>query len=178
MAETATIARPYAEAVFRLADDAGKLAEWSAMLGNLSAVAADGNVRGAINDPNLSPAKVSGLFISILAGTLTGEAENLVRVLAENRRLEVLPEIRTQFEALRNERERVVDADIYTAFELDDSQIAQLVAGLEHKTGRKVKARVELAKDLIGGVRIVIGDKVIDASARAQLAALESALKA
>ncbi len=178
MAETATIARPYAEAVFRLADEASKLADWSAMLANLSAVAADEGVRAAINDPNLSPGNVAGLFIAILAGTLTGEAENFVRVLAENRRLEVLPEIRTQYEALRNERESVVDADIYTAFELDDSQVAQLVAGLERKTGRKVKAHVALAKELIGGVRIVVGDKVIDASARAQLAALESALKA
>ena len=84
MAETATIARPYAEAVFRLADDAGKLADWSAVLGNLAAVAADQEVRAAINDPNLSPTKVAGLFIAILAGRLTGEAENFVRVLAEN----------------------------------------------------------------------------------------------
>jgi F-type H+-transporting ATPase subunit delta len=178
MAETATIARPYAEAVFRLADGAGKLADWSVMLADLSGVASDANVRAAINDPNLSPAKVAGLFISILGGRLTGEAENFVRVLAENRRLEVLPEIRTQYEALRNERESVIDAEIYTAFELDDTQIAELVAGLERKTGRKVKAHVELEKELIGGVKIVIGDKVIDASARAQLAALESALKA
>jgi len=178
MAETATIARPYAEAVFRLADDAGRLADWSAMLGNLAAVAADSGVRSAIKDPNLSPAKVAGLFIAVLAGRLSGEAENFVRVLAENRRLEVLPEICVQYEALRNERESVVDADIYTAFELDNSQVAQLVGGLERKTGRKVKARVQLDKELIGGVKIVIGDKVIDASARAQLAALESALKA
>jgi F-type H+-transporting ATPase subunit delta len=176
--ETATIARPYAEAAFRLADEAGKLADWSAMLGNLAAVAADREVHAAMTDPNLSPEKVAGLFIAILAGKLSGEAENFVRVLAENRRLEVLPEIRTQYEALRNERENVVDADIYTAFELDDSQVAQLVTGLERKTGRKVKARVQLEKELIGGVKIVIGDKVIDASARAQLAALESALKA
>ena len=101
-----------------------------------------------------------------------------MRVLAQNRRLEVLPEIRVLYETLRNERENVVDADIYTAFALDDSQIAQLVAGLERKTGRKVQARIQLDKELIGGVKIVIGDKVIDASARAQLAALESALKA
>ena len=178
MAEIATIARPYAEAVFRLADGAGKLADWSGMLGNLAAVAADNEVRAAINDPNLSPANVAGVFIAILAGRLSGEAENFVRVLAENRRLEILPEIRTQYEALRNERENVVDADIYTAFELDDLQIAELVAGLEHKTGRKVTAQVQLDKELIGGVKIVIGDRVIDASARAQLAALESALKA
>ena len=72
----------------------------------------------------------------------------------------------------------MVDADIFTAFELDDTQIAQLVTGLERKTGRKVKAQVQLDKELIGGVKVVIGDQVIDASARAQLAALESALKA
>ena len=178
MAETATIARPYAEAVFRLADDGGKLAEWSSMLGDLAAVASDGNVRVAINDPKQSPARVAGLFISILTGRLSGDGENLVRVLAENRRLEVLPEIRSQYESLRNERENVVDAEIYSAFELDDTQVAQLVAGLERKTGHKVMARVELDKELLGGVKIVIGDKVIDASARGQLAALESALKA
>jgi len=178
MAETATIARPYAEAVFKLADDGGKLAEWSTMLGDLAAVAGDETMHVAINDPNLSPAKVAGLFISILTGRLSGDGENLVRVLAENRRLEVLPEIRIQYEALRNERENILDADIYSAFELDDSQVAEIVAGLERKTGHKVKAHVELDKELLGGVKIVIGDKVIDASARGQLAALESALKA
>ena len=178
MAEAATIARPYAEAVFELADDAGKLGEWSTMLGDLAAVAGDDSVRVAINDPNLSTAKIAGLFISVLAGRLSGDGENFVRVLAENRRLEVLPEIRTQYETLRNERENVVDAEIYTAFELNDSQVAELIAGLERKTGHKVKARVQLDKELIGGVKIVIGDKVIDASARGQLAALESALKA
>lgn len=178
MAETATIARPYAEAVFALADSAGKLAEWSAMLENLAAVAADIRMRAAMSDPNLSPEKVAGIFIAILAGQLSGEAENFVRVMAENRRLEVLPEIRTQYETLRNERENVLEADIQTAFELTDSQLAELVAGLERKTGRTVKARVEIDKELIGGIKIVIGDKVIDASARGQLAELESALKA
>jgi len=177
MAETATIARPYAEAVFALADGAGKLADWSSMLANLAAVASDARVRAAIGDPNLSPGKVAGIFIGILAGQLNGEAENFVRVLAENRRLEVLPEIRTQYEALRNEREQVVEAEIYTAFELSDPQVAELVAVLERKTGRRVRARAELDKELLGGVKIVIGDKVIDASARAQLSALESALK-
>ena len=178
MAEFATIARPYAEAVFKLADEAGKLAEWSTMLGDLAAVGSDGSVRAAVSDPNLSAAKVAGLFISILSGRLTGDAENLVRVLAENRRLEVLPEICTQYEALRNERENVVDADIHTAFDLDDAQLARIVAALERKTGHRVNARVQLDKELLGGVKIVIGDKVIDASARGQLGALESALKA
>jgi len=178
MAEPSTIARPYAEAAFRLADAQGKLADWSATLANLSAVAADERVRMAIGDPNLPAAKVAGMILAILAGKLTGEAENFVRVLAENGRLDVLAEIRSQYEVLKNDREGVVEAEVYSAFELDPAQIADLVSRLEKKTGRKVRARVSVDKALIGGVKIVIGDKVIDGSARAQLGALENALKA
>jgi len=178
MAEASTIARPYAEAVFKLADAEGKLAEWSSVLANIAAVAADERIRTAVGDPNLSAAKVAGLFISVLSGKLSGDAENLVRVLAENGRLDVLAEIRTQYEALRNEREGVVEAEVHTAFDLEDAQLADLVARLEKKTGRKVKASVRVDKDLIAGVKVVLGDKVIDGSARAQLGALENALKA
>ena len=177
MAEPSTIARPYAEAVFRLADAQGKLADWSVVLANLSAVAADARMRTAAGDPNLSAANVAGLFIAILAGKLGGDAENLVRVLAENGRLGVLSEIRTQYEGLKNEREGVIEAEVHTAFEMDTAQVADLVSRLEKKTGRKVKARVSVDQSLIGGVRVVIGDKVIDGSARAQLDALETALK-
>ncbi len=178
MAEPSTVARPYAEAVFRLADAGGSLAKWLEMLGGLAAVAADPRVRSAIGDPALSDAKVAGLFISILSGQLDGDAENLVRILAENGRLELLPEIRAQFEALKNEREGVVEAEVFSAFALSDAQVADLVQRLEKKTGRKVKARLQLDAELIGGVKVVIGDKVIDGSARAQLGALENALKA
>jgi len=178
MAEPNTIARPYAEAAFGLADGAGKLTEWSAALANLAAVAADPRVRAAAGDPNLSAEKVAGLFIGILAGKLSGEAENFVRVLAENGRLDVMDEIRDQYEVLKNEREGVVEAEVLTAFEMDQAQLADLVSRLEKSTGRKVKARVTLDKELIGGVKVVLGDKVIDGSARAQLGALEAALKA
>jgi F-type H+-transporting ATPase subunit delta len=178
MAEPSTIARPYAEAAFRLADAQGKLAEWSAALANLAAVAADERVRAAVGDPNLSAAKDAGLIISILTGKLSGDAENFVRVLAENGRLGVVTEIRAHFEALKNEREGTVDAEVYTAFEMDPGQLADLVSRLEKKVGRKVKASVSVDKSLIGGVKVVIGDKVIDGSARAQLSALETALKA
>lgn|SRR5512135_1439149 len=177
MAERSTIARPYAEAAFRIADSSGKLPEWATMLAALAEVAGNERVKVAIADPNMPAPKVAGVFISVLAGKLTGEAENLVRVLAENNRLELLPEIRVQFEALKDEREGVVEARIISAFELDAAQRSELTKLLEKHTGRKVRTRVDLDKELIGGVRVVIGDKVIDASVRAQLSALESALK-
>jgi F-type H+-transporting ATPase subunit delta len=131
-----------------------------------------------VADPSLSDAQAAGLFISILAGKLDGEAENFVRVLAENGRLELLPEIRAQFEALKNEREGVLEAEVHSAFELSEAQVAELAQRLERKTGRKVRTTLQVDKDLIAGVRIVLGDKVIDGSARAQLGALEAALKA
>jgi F-type H+-transporting ATPase subunit delta len=178
MIEPSTIARPYAEAVFGLADGAGKLTEWSGMLAALAQVAADERVRVQIGNPSFSSAQTAGLFVSILTGKLSGEAENFVRVLADNHRVELLPEIRTQFEALKNEREGVVEAEVTSAFELDHGQLAGLVAKLEQHTGRKVKTSVSVDKALIGGVKIVMGDKVIDGSVRAQLATLEHALKA
>lgn len=178
MAEASTVARPYAEAAFKLADEAAALGRWSEMLAALASVAQDRSVRAAIGDPKLSDAQLAGLFISVLGGSLSGEAENLVRVLASNGRLELLPEIHAQFEALKNEREGVVEAELLSAFELSEAQVRDLVQRLEKKTGRRVRARVSVDRELIGGVRILLGDKVIDGSARAQLAALETALKA
>jgi F-type H+-transporting ATPase subunit delta len=178
MAEPSTVARPYAEAVFKLADEAGALAKWSEMLANLAQVAQDQRVRTTVADPNLSDAKVAGVVISILAGKLQGDAENFVRVLAQNGRLELLPQIREQFEALKNEREGVIEAEVQSAFELSDDQLKDLVQRLEKKTGRRVRPHVSIDRELIGGVKVVMGDKVIDGSARAQLGALETALKA
>ena len=178
MAEPSTVARPYAEAAFRLADEAGTLGKWAEMLSALAMVGADERVRAAAADPNLGHEQIAGLFIAVLASRLSGEAENFVRVLAQNGRLELLPEIRAQFEALKNEREGVLEAEVHSAFELSPAQVADLAQRLEKKTGRKVRTNVHLDKDLIAGVRIVLGDKVIDGSARAQLGALEIALKA
>ena len=178
MAEPSTVARPYAEAAFKLADEAGALAKWSEMLAALALVGADERVRAATTDPNVGDAQAAGLFISILSGRLSGDAENFLRVLAENGRLGLLPEIRVQFETLKNEREGVLEAEVHSAFELSPAQVRELVQRLEKKTGRKVKTTVQINKDLIAGVRIVLGDQVIDGSARAQLGALEAALKA
>jgi F-type H+-transporting ATPase subunit delta len=178
MAEPSTVARPYAEAAFRLASAANALAKWSGMIGALAQVAEDRRVQAAIADPARSDAQAAGVFISILAGRLDGQAENFVRVLAENKRLELLPEIHLQYEVLKNEREGVIEAQVVSAFELTEAQVAELAQRLEKRTGRKVRTRVQVDKALIGGVKVVIGDKVIDGSARGQLAALENALKA
>ena len=177
MAEPSTIARPYAEAAFRLADAAGTLPKWSEMLGALALVAQDARVREAVTQPGLSDAQAAGVLISVLSGRLNAEAENFLRVLAENGRLALLPEIRAQFEALKDEREGVLEAEVQSAFELSDAQVADLVQRLEKKTGRKVRTKVQVDKSLIAGVRVVLGDQVIDGSARAQLGALEAALK-
>jgi len=178
VAEPSTVARPYAEAAFKLADASGALAKWSEMIGALAQVSEDARVRAAVADPNLSDAKRAGVFISVLSGKLTADSENFVRVLAENDRLGLLPEIRTHFEALKNEREGVIEAQVYAAYELTEAQLSDLVQRLEKRVGRKVRAQVVVDRELIGGVKIVLGDKVIDGSARAQLGALETALKA
>jgi F-type H+-transporting ATPase subunit delta len=178
MAEPSTVARPYAEAAFKLAEAGDALAKWSEMLAALALVARDERVQRAAADPNLSDDQVAGLFIAILAGRLSAEGENFVRVLAHNKRLELLPLIHEQFEALKNEHEGVVEAEVQSAFELSEPQVQDLVQRLEKKTGRKVRTQVSVNKDLIGGVRVLLGDKVIDGSVRAQLAALETALKA
>ncbi len=175
MAEIATIARPYAEAVFEVADGEGRLAAWDGVLGRLAAVSADPAIQQLLGDPNVSPDQLYGV-IAGAAGELPAQAQNLVRVLIGNARVGVLPEVRAIFATLKNEREGVVDADIATAFPLDDPQLATLVAELEARFRRKVKPRVAIDHDLIGGVTVAVGDEVIDASVRGKLAAMAAAL--
>ena len=175
MAENLTIARPYAEAVFALADGSGALDRWSRALAVMAVVAADPDMRQAVGNPNLSGDQVYGLFAGA-CGDLSVEAQNFVRVLIENGRLTLLPEIREIYEELKNEREGVIDAVISSAYPLDSGQVASLVADLERRFKRKVKLRVEVDAGLIGGVRVEVGDEVIDGSVRGRLAAMAAAL--
>jgi F-type H+-transporting ATPase subunit delta len=175
MAEAVTIARPYAEAVFALADKGGGLARWSRTLATMAAVAANPDVRRAVGDPNLSAEQVYGLFAAA-SGDLAGEEQNLLRVLIENDRLSALPEIAETYEELKNEREGVVEALITTALPLDKSQLAALVEEIEARFKRKVQVQVNVDAGLIGGVRMQVGDEVIDGSVRGRLAAMAAAL--
>ncbi|MFO1198141.1 MAG: F0F1 ATP synthase subunit delta [Burkholderiaceae bacterium] len=177
MAESLTIARPYAEAAFKLARDSGAFPAWSDALARLAAVAGNPVAHELIGTPQLSVSQVATL-IADAAGQLGAEQRNFVQVLAENERLAVLPEIASLFEGLRNQHEGVVEARIETAFRLTDEQIADIVGTLSAKYGRQVKATIWIDPELIGGVSIRVGDEVMDASVRGKLAQLASALKA
>jgi F-type H+-transporting ATPase subunit delta len=175
MAENVTIARPYAAAIFALADAGGALGRWSQTLAVMAAVAANPELRAATGDPNLSADQVYGLFAGA-CGDLATEAQNLVRVLIENGRLATLPEIRDIYDELKNAREGVVEAVITSAYPLDSGQLSTLVAELERRFERKVKPHVNVDAALIGGVRMQVGDEVIDGSVRGKLAVMATAL--
>ena len=134
------------------------------------------DARGLSSNPRLAPAQIAAL-VSDAAGSLDNEQRNFVQVLAENERLEVMSDIEQQFRLLRNRHEEVLDVTVQTAYPLTETQVADIVATLEKKYGRKVRATAELEDELIGGVCIRIGDEVIDASVRGKLAKLAATLK-
>jgi len=178
MAETATLARPYAEAVFRLGDTGGTLAAWSGTLRTLAQVAAHPDMQECLTKFDLTAVQLQDLFLSLCHGDLSAEAKNFIQLLIEYDRLTLLPEIFAQFETLKNEREGVVDAQITTAFELEGAQLAGLVADLEKRFKRKINPQVSVDRGLIGGVRVVVGDEVIDGSVRGKLNAMAAGLLA
>lgn len=177
MAETITIARPYAEAVFQLADKAGELAKWSDTLARMAGIAANPDMLQAMGNPRLGTDQLYGIFASLVGDAMFAQSQNLVRVLIENRRLSLVPEIRDHFEDLKNEREGVVEAQITSAFPLEGASLATLVADLEKRFKRRIQPIVTVDPGLIGGVCVQVGDEVIDGSVRGKLAAMVVALK-
>ena len=176
MAENVTLARPYAEAAFQLARASSALGPWQQALDRMAAVAADAQMLECIANPRLLSSQVSQLFLDV-AGSLSAEQQNFVRLLVDNERLQVLPEIRDLYVELKNGQEGVQEADIASAFPLDDATLKNLVAELEARFQCRIQATVSLDPELIGGVRIAVGDQVIDASVRGKLAAMATALQ-
>lgn len=175
--EIVTIARPYAEALYRLASQQAAFAEWSRMLAAASAVASDATMREAIADPNFTRANVEQVFLAVTGKELNEEGKNLVRLLLENGRLALLPVIAEQFEKLKAEQSGVMEADIVSAYPLTAEQEKEMAGLLEKRFARKVTTRVRVDPELIGGVKINAGDVVIDASVRGQLDNMAFALK-
>lgn len=176
MAELATIGRPYAEAVFALARDNGNLGAWSDMLTLLETMVLDQRVADCIGDPNVTAQQLESLILGVAGDQLDGAGRNLVNVLVHNGRLLLVPQIHAQFEELRRDYEGVLEVQIDSGQPLTDEQLADLVARLEANHKRKVRARVKVDPDLIGGVRIIFGDKVLDATVRGKLNAMAAAL--
>lgn len=177
MAENVTLARPYAEAAFQLAKGASALQAWSQSLTKLAAISSAADMQACISDPRLAPEQLAGLFVGVAGDGLAAEQQNFVRVLVDNDRLQVLPEIAELFDELKNAHEGVREANVESAFPLDAAAVQGIVADLEKKFGCKIQATVTVVPELIGGVRIAIDDEVIDASVRGKLAAMATALK-
>jgi F-type H+-transporting ATPase subunit delta len=175
MAELATVARPYAEALFRVAK-AGDLAAWSTLVSEMASVGAHPDVQSLASNPNVSNTQVADTLAVILTSPLTDEAKNFIGMLVENGRMSLLPEIGAQFHVLKNAQEGAADAEIISAFDLDKAQVSQLVTALEKKFGRKLNPSVQVDPSLIGGVRVVVGDEVLDTSVRAKLQQMQVAL--
>lgn len=176
MAENITLARPYADAAFQLARATNALGPWQQALDRMAAVAADAQMVECITNPRLLPAQVAQLFLDVV-GSVSAEQQNFVRLLVDNERLQVLPEIRELYVELKNGQEGVEEADIASAFPLDDATLKNLVADLEARFKCRIQAKVSLDPELIGGVRIAVGDQVIDASVRGKLASMATALQ-
>ena len=177
MAENVTIARPYAEAAFQLARDENVLAGWADAIERMAAVAANPDMRACIDNPRLQAKDLAKLFLGVAGDCLTANQQNFARVLVENDRIDVLPEIRDLFLELKNDHEGSKKALIASAFPIDAATQQQLVADLERRFACKIQASVSIDPELIGGVRIAVGDQVVDASVRGKLAAMATALQ-
>ncbi len=183
MADNNTIARPYATAIFELANDAGELTAWSESLTIAGQLLADRSLVEYLGSPQFDDGQrlefLTGLFTKAGATTLAGKdhkGTNFLKLLIEYRRIRVMPEIATHFELKKAAVENTVDATVTSASKLTDKQVAEIAASLKKRLGREVKIETKLDENLIGGAVIRAGDVVIDGSLRARLEGLANAL--
>lgn len=169
MAEISTIARPYAQAVFELAQEQSKLQAWSDMLQLAALVASDEAMQAIMGNTSVTKAQLTELFLNVCVDKLTKEGANFVRLLVENRRLSVLPEIARQFEALKAEAEKTIEAEVISAFAVSAEQQKLLQQQLKTRLGREVSLTCRVDESLLGGAVIKAGDTVIDGSTLGQL---------
>ncbi len=176
MAEKSTIARPYAQAAFSMAESQGNLKKWSDMLQLIAAVASDESMQVLIGNPSIDNDKLIELFLGICGDGLDQYGQNFVRVLADNKRLDVIQEIADLYEEQRAEAESTVEAEVTSASPLTEAQQAQLVAALKKRLGREVTLVTRTDDKILGGAIVRAGDLVIDASVTGQLEQLANTL--
>ena len=174
MAELATIARPYAEAVYKASGT--ELAATAAWLDELASIAGNAQLRQFADGPKVTAQQTFEVVTGVASTALPEKARNFLRVVIENGRLSALPEIANQFRSLKNAKSGSADAVVYSAFALDDAALADLAVTLEKRFGRKLNVALEIEPALIGGVRVVVGDEVLDTSVKARLEQMKVAL--
>jgi F-type H+-transporting ATPase subunit delta len=182
MADTSTIARPYAKALFDLANGERKLVAWSSALGAAAAVVADAGAKRALANPAFDDAARVTLVGSIVSAIKGGEVlatpagKNLLKLLAENDRLTALPEIAAQFDLLKAEAENTVNVTVTSATPIDKTLAVEIKKALEQKLKRTVELTLTVDASLIGGAVIQADDMVIDGSVRTRLQRLTETL--
>jgi F-type H+-transporting ATPase subunit delta len=176
MAEIATIARPYAEALFKAS--ASDLAGTAAWLDELAAIAGNSQLLQFADNPKVEAGQVFEVIAGVAKSVLPEAAKNFLQLVIENGRLSVLPEIATQFRALKNAVGGSSDATVFSAFAMDAAALAGVASALEKRFGRKLNLTVALEPELIGGIRVVVGDEVLDTSIKARLEHMKLALTA
>jgi F-type H+-transporting ATPase subunit delta len=176
MAEIATVARPYAEALFKSSLERQSLGSVAEGLSFIAAAADDARMRSALTNPRVSAQQKKELFAAIAGERMGDELKNLVSVLVDNHREVLVGSIAEQFDELKREHEKVVRVRITSAQPLDDVQRSEIVAALEKRYGKRVEAELDVDAQLLGGARVQVGDQVIHASVRDALAQMAAAL--
>lgn len=178
MAEISTIARPYAVASYKLAKEHKALAKWSEMLSFATAVVSDAQMSAYIQDPKVVSSELQVTFLKVCGDQLNENGQNLIKVLIEYGRLSILPAIAHAFEELKAQDEGTLEAQIIAASKPSAAETKDLIKRLEAKFGKKIEATVSVDAELIGGIKIIVGDTVIDASVKSQLQNLAYTLTA
>ncbi|OOY35421.1 ATP synthase F1 subunit delta [Solemya velum gill symbiont] len=174
--ESITIARPYADAIFARAKESSSLEQWSQTLELLGTIMSDAAMSDVVGNPNISKQQLTEMILGIGGEQLTGEAENLVRLLVENGRLVIAPEIATLFEERKNAERGVLEVELVSAYVIDEDQKQALADALKAKLGSDINMTTSEDPELIGGMRIRAGDLVIDGSVQGQLTKLANEL--
>lgn len=176
MAELVTIARPYAEAAFSLARERGELGKWSDALALMVAIHEDVQMRAVIANPKVTGVEVQRLMLAICGDRIDAAARNFLQLLVSNGRVSVLPQIRQLYEQRKAEDEGTIDAHISSAYALDDTQLQHIVSLLTNRFQKNINPAVNVDSDLIGGIKVQVGDKVWDASVRGSLQQMAATL--